>query len=213
MQSETKTRLLDATELLLAEYGPTGASLRSIADAASVNLAAVNYHFGSKESLIHAVFARRLGPVNERRLAMLDAVLFANPENPDLRGILRALVLPILETAFLPPSESNPVQLGALMIRFYTEPAKVVERGFNEQMARTANRFVEAIHKALPYLDPKTLHWRTHFCVGCIVHTMHGRNILAALSQGTVISDNAEKALEQMIPFLEAGLRAGVTHE
>ena len=213
MQPETKTRLLNATELLLAQHGPTGASLRSIAEAAGVNLAAVNYHFGSKESLIHAVFARRLGPVNQRRLVMLDEVLAANPENPDLRGILRALVLPILEIAFLPPSESNPVQLGSLMIRLYTEPAKVVERGFNEQMACTANRFVEAIHKSLPHLDPATLYWRAHFCVGCVVQTMHGRNILAALSKGTVISDNAEKALEQMIPFLEAGLRAGVTHE
>ncbi len=213
MQSETKTRLLDATELLIAQHGPSGASLRSIADTAGVNLAAVNYHFGSKEALIHAVFARRLAPVNERRLAMLDKVLAANPKKPDLRGILRALILPILETAFLPPSKSNPVQLGSLMMRLYTEPAKVVERGFNEQMASTANRFVEAIHKALPRLDPKTLYWRAHFCVGCMVHTMHGCNILSALSNGSVISDNAEKALEQMIPFLEAGLRAGVTHE
>ena len=213
MQLETKTRLLDATELLIAQHGPNGASLRAIADTAGVNLAAVNYHFGSKEALIHAVFARRLAPVNERRLAMLDKVLAANPKKPDLQGILRALILPILETAFIPPSKGNPVQLGALMMRLYTEPAKVVERDFNEQMACTANRFVEALHKSLPRLDQKTLYWRAHFCVGCLVHTMHGCNILSALSKGSVISDNAEIALEQMIPFLEAGLRAGVTHE
>jgi AcrR family transcriptional regulator len=213
MKPGTKSRILDSTELLIAEHGPNGVSLRSIAETAGVNLAAVNYHFGSKEALIHAVFARRLGPVNVRRLAMLDEVLAANPERPELRGVLRAMVLPILETAFLPPSEGNPVQLGSLMIRLYTEPAKVVERGFNEQMASTAERFVAALHQALPHVDRPTLLWRTHFCVGAIVHTMHGRAILAALSKGEIVSDNAEAALAQMLPFLEAGLRAGVSNE
>ncbi len=206
MQSETKTRILDAAEILLAQNGLSATSMRAITEAANVNLAAINYHFGSKEALIHAVFARRLAPVNERRLAMLDQVLKANPKRPKIRGILRAFALPILETAFQPTNENCPVQLGALMIRLYTEPAQVVERSFNEQMASTARRFVSALHAALPKLDNEVLYWRTHFCVGCLVHTMHARPILTAVSNGTIQCDNAEQALEQMLPFLEAGL-------
>ena len=209
MQIETKTRLLDATELLIAQYGPGGASLRSIAETAGVNLAAVNYHFGSKESLIHAVFARRLAPVNARRLAMLDEVLAVNPKKPNLRGVLRALILPILETAFLPPSKSNKVQLGALMVRLYTEPAQVVERSFNEQMASTAQRFVSALHQAVPHLKSETLYWRMSFCVGSLVHTMHASTLLKVVSKGSINNPTAAQALEQMLPFLEAGLTAG----
>ena len=209
MQPETKIRILDAAELLFAQHGLSDTSLRAITDAASVNLAAVNYHFGSKEALIHAVFARRLKPVNERRLAMLDEALLENSGKAQLRGILRAFVLPLLETAFLPSQENCPVQLGALMIRLYTEPAQVVERSFNEQMASTAHRFVSALHQAVPHLKKETLFWRMNFCVGSLVHTMHASTILKMVSKGTINNPTAEQALEQMLPFLEAGLTAG----
>ncbi len=209
MQTETKTRILDAAELLFAQHGLSETSLRAITDAASVNLAAVNYHFGSKEALIHAVFARRLKPVNERRLAMLDEALATKSGKARLRGILRAFALPLLETAFLPPQESSQVQLGALMIRLYTEPAQVVERSFNEQMASTAQRFVGALHQAVPHLKNDTLYWRMNFCVGSLVHTMQASTILKMVSKGTISNPTAAQALEQMLPFLEAGLTAG----
>ena len=69
----TKTRLLDTAERLFAHHGIEATSLRTITAEAGVNLAAVNYHFQSKEALMHAVIARRLDPINQRRLAMLDA--------------------------------------------------------------------------------------------------------------------------------------------
>ncbi len=208
MQPETKTRILDAAELLFAQHGLSDTSLRAITDAAAVNLAAVNYHFGSKEALIHAVFARRLKPVNERRLAMLDEALSAKPGKVQLRSILRAFVLPLLETAFLPPQENCQVQLGALIIRLYTEPAQVVERSFNEQMASTAQRFVSALHQAVPHIENETLYWRMNFCVGSLVHTMHSSTILKVVSKGTINNPTAARALEQMLPFLEAGFTA-----
>src|SRR5690606_31956188 len=61
-QSETVERILDAAELLFAEKGFAETSLRLITSKAGVNLAAVNYHFGSKKALIQAVFSRFLGP-------------------------------------------------------------------------------------------------------------------------------------------------------
>src|SRR5215469_13108585 len=90
---DTKARILDAAEKLFGQKGFEATSLRDITAEAQVNLAAVNYHFQSKESLIDAVIARRIEPVNRHRLEMLDA---AGP-NPTLEQILRAFLLPVLE--------------------------------------------------------------------------------------------------------------------
>ena len=206
MNQKTKTRILDAAERLFAKDGIDATSLRAITEAANANLAAVNYHFGSKESLVHAVFGRRLRPLNERRLEMLDTAIAANPK--DLHGILRAFALPMLETAFQPPHEGSPVNIGSLLIRLYTEPAQLVERGFNEQMACTAARFVNAVRAALPHLPEPVLYWRIHFCVGCLAHTMNARPILSALSHGIIDTNSPEQAFENMLPFLKAGLTA-----
>src|SRR5947208_16884641 len=67
----TKERILDSAESLFMEHGFEATSLRSITAAAAVNLAAVNYHFGSKEELFQAVLTRRLDPMNHARLSFL----------------------------------------------------------------------------------------------------------------------------------------------
>src|ERR1700735_4839102 len=90
---DTKTRILDAAEKLFGEKGFDGTSLRDITAEADVNLAAVNYHFQSKESLIEAVIMRAAGPINDKRLAMLEA---SGPD-PTIENILEAFVAPILE--------------------------------------------------------------------------------------------------------------------
>src|SRR5512134_3507154 len=71
-QHETRTRILDAAEELFMLHGFEGTSMRHLTSRAGVNLAAVNYHFGSKHALIEAVFRRRLDPMNAARIAELD---------------------------------------------------------------------------------------------------------------------------------------------
>src|ERR1700748_619927 len=90
---DTKTRILDAAEKLFGENGFDGTSLRDITAEADVNLAAVNYHFQSKDSLIDAVIARRIEPVNRRRIELLDA---AGP-NPTVEQVLEAFIAPVME--------------------------------------------------------------------------------------------------------------------
>src|SRR3954453_20324524 len=72
--ADTKTRILDAAERLFVEHGFEATSLRSLTSAAGVNLAAVNYHFGSKEELFQAVLTRRLDPMNQERIDLLAKV-------------------------------------------------------------------------------------------------------------------------------------------
>src|SRR3982750_1892652 len=98
---ETRTRILDAAEELFMQHGFEATSMRALTARASVNLAAVNYHFGSKHALIEAVFRRRLDPMNATRIAGLDK-LEATERSPPPEAIIRAFLspgLPLLEDA------------------------------------------------------------------------------------------------------------------
>jgi len=93
--SDTKTRLLDAAETLFADHGIAETSLRDITTHAAANLAAVNYHFGGKDGLLAAVFDRRLSPVNQARLELLEAFESAAGGHPvPLEQILYANMAP-----------------------------------------------------------------------------------------------------------------------
>ena len=95
---DTKTRILDAAEKLFGEKGFDGTSLRDITTEADVNLAAVNYHFQSKDALVRAVIARRVVPVNQRRLELLDACEQAAGAGPlPIEAVLDAFIRPVLE--------------------------------------------------------------------------------------------------------------------
>src|SRR6476659_7818141 len=93
----TKARILDAAEMLFMEHGFEATSLRAITAAAAVNLAAVNYHFGSKEELFQSVLPRRLDPMNQRRLELLTRFeAEAAPKPLPCDRILSALLIPAL---------------------------------------------------------------------------------------------------------------------
>src|SRR5215469_6172712 len=113
---DTKARILDAAEKLFGQKGFEATSLRDITAEAQVNLAAVNYHFQSKDSLIDAVIARRIEPVNRRRLEMLGE---AGPD-PTIEQILTAFLAPVFEMHV----ESVVPLLGRAM----AEPHQFVER-------------------------------------------------------------------------------------
>ena len=96
----TKDKILDAAEALFMEHGFEATSLRSITTAAAVNLAAVNYHFGSKEELFQAVLTRRLDPMNQERLDLLTRLEHdAGPAPLPCDRILSAMFVPALRLA------------------------------------------------------------------------------------------------------------------
>src|SRR5512134_142774 len=98
--ADTKTRILDAAEELFMEHGFEATSLRSLTASAGVNLAAVNYHFGSKEELFQAVLTRRLDPMNLERIDLLTALEKAAAPRPvPCERILGAMLIPPLKLA------------------------------------------------------------------------------------------------------------------
>ncbi len=206
--SATKTRLLDAAEALFLEHGFEATSLRAITAAAGVNLAGVNYHFGSKEELFQAVLTRRLDPMNQARLDLLSRMEQDAPTAPlACEKILAALFIPALNLARDP--ERGGKNFLRLLGRAYADPAPFIRQFLSEQYAVMIARFKAAFARALPDLPRKELSWRLHFLMGALSYTLAGTDalkLIAELAPGE--TDTDEILLRRLAPFLLAGLTA-----
>lgn len=204
----TKDRLLDAAEALFMEHGFEATSLRLITAAAGANLAAANYHFGSKEALFQAVLTRRLDPMNLERLELLDR--FEGQSAPAPLGcdrILAALLIPALRLARDRVRGGN--NFLRLLGRAYADPAPFIRRFLSEQYAQMITRFKGAFGRALPHLPKKELSWRLHFIMGALSYTLAGTDALKIISElNPLETDNDEILLRRLAPFLLAGLNA-----
>jgi AcrR family transcriptional regulator len=192
---DTKSRILDSAEKLFGMNGFEATSLRDITAEAQVNLAAVNYHFQSKESLVDAVIARRIEPVNLRRLEMLEA---AGP-NPSIEQILTAFLAPWLD--------QNLAIVVPLVGRVMSDPTQFVERVFKKQLALVSRRFQDALQRDLPELPRAELVWRLHFTVGVMTHTMSWSKVLRDLSGGLCDVSDRDALVERIVAFAAAGFR------
>ncbi|MGC9970113.1 MAG: TetR/AcrR family transcriptional regulator [Bryobacteraceae bacterium] len=199
----TKDRILDAAERLFGDRGFTDTSLRTITAEAGANLAAVNYHFQSKDALIQAVFARRLGPLNQQRMAMLDACEARAGDGPlPIEDVLRAFLEPVLKIG-----HERASTFGRLLGRMYIDPGDIFERIFREQFSAAKVRFLGAFRRALPELPPEEMFWRLHFVIGALAHTMAGLHHLKVTSEGLCDASDLETTLNRLIAFLAAGFR------
>ncbi|HLJ18219.1 MAG TPA: TetR/AcrR family transcriptional regulator [Bryobacteraceae bacterium] len=205
--TNTKTRILDTAERLFAAHGFEAASLRAITAEAGVNLAAVNYHFRSKEILIEAVITRRLGPINRRRLEMLDACeVEAGKRPPELEKIMEAFFAPVFE--------AHPHEMGSflpLMGRMLMVPEQFQRQIFDKHFAAIVRRFEAALDLALPKLPPVERRWRNIFSIGAMTHTLLLSRILPALSQGLCDLSDGKAVTRWIVTFVSAGLRAPAT--
>jgi AcrR family transcriptional regulator len=201
--SETKQKILDVAERLFGEQGYDAVSLRHIIAEAGVNLAAVHYHFGSKDDLLLEVVMRKVQPVNERRLALLDqAEAEAAPGPPPLERVLEAFLLPAVLMAGKSP------EFVKLMGRLHAEGTATAI--FLKHFEPLINRFRAAMRGALPDLPEEELAWRTHFMVGAMAHTLNGPPATRPVPNGAS-GDDPRLVAGYLIAFLSGGLRAPVT--
>jgi AcrR family transcriptional regulator len=204
--NETKIRILDAAERLFAQQG-LDVPIRAITDEAGVNLAAVNYHFQSKEALVDAVIARRFEPVTRRRLEMLDAVEARAGSGPlPLEPVLEAFFAPLLE-----PPEPGFEHLKSLMGRLFSMADDFVKRVFRVHLGLVVERFTAALARAVPELPDAERACRLYFAVGAVVHVMNWSRIIPTLSNGLVDPSDTKALLNQLIVFAAAGFRAPQT--
>jgi AcrR family transcriptional regulator len=203
--TDTREALLDAAESLFAEHGVQAASLRAITQQAGANLAAVHYHFGSKEGLVRAVFSRRVGPLNQERLRRLDE---CEREQGEVEEVVRAFVEPLLKMRREAPEGSR--QFARLMGRSFNEPNEEVRTIVSEEFGPMVRRFTAALARRLPHLQEREILWRFHFVAGAMAHTVSCGDLLERYSEGACRAGDVEEALEHLITFVAAGLRAPV---
>lgn len=202
----TKERLLDAAERLFAERGIAATSLRAIIAAAGVNLAAVHYHFGSKEALVTAVVERRIQPLNRERLEMLDKLEQRGARRPPrLEEIVEAFLAPPLR--FGKDPERGEIFL-KLIGRLLAEPELFFGRIAAGQFAEVRDRFLNALGKALPHLTAEEIFWRLMFAVGAMAQATQLAPHIQAASGGLCRPAGIEETLRRLVLFIAGGLRA-----
>src|ERR1700674_967063 len=206
--ADTKTRILDAAEQLFMEHGFEATSLRSLTTAASVNLAAVNYHFGSKEELFQAVLTRRLDPMNAERIKLLERIERESAGRPlSCEKVLFAMLIPALKLAR--DEKRGGKNFLRLVGRAYADPAPFIRHFLSAQYAEMIGRYKEAFLRALPHLSRQELTWRLHFVMGALSYTLAGTDALKLFAQvAQTDRENDELLLRRLAPFLVAGLKA-----
>ena len=206
----TRNRILDSAESLFAQKGISGTSLRAITKDAQVNLAAVHYHFGSKEALLDAVLARRSRPVNQERMKLLSAMREESEGAPlDIEEVLDAYVMPGIRAVEIAVERS--AHIARLLVRIEAQPPEVVEALFKKNLGLVNRAFLEELHRSLPHLSEETMGERFRFAMGTLSFIFSGNFDLDVIDSHPCPPLDLEKRLRHAIAFLGAALRAPET--
>ena len=205
---ETRTRILDAAEELFMQHGFEGTSMRQLTAKAGANLAAVNYHFGSKNALVEAVFRRRLDPMNTARIAELERLereAAGRPLSPE--QIIHAFIGASLH--MIEDTKSGGRNFIRLLGRTYTDPQKPIRALIGQLYAPAMERYKAAFARALPQMPAEELVWRMHFMFGTLAYTLAATDTVQLIA-GCKAEDRYDSQLLEgrLAAFLVAGLLA-----
>ena len=204
--AHTRTRILDAAEALFAERGFESVSLRHITAAADVNLASVNYHFGSKEALIDEVIARRIQPINLRRLALLDERLAATDEPLALEALVDCFITPVLDTAG--DSTHSERLFSRLMSRCLAEGTDRFPEVLIKQFTEVIARFVSEMSRTLPGVPAEIHQLRILFMAGAMSHALFNFDKLGPAAGTRARRPDMATLKAEMIAFIATGFSA-----
>ena len=203
----TKMRLLDVSARLFAESGFDSVSLRLITENAEANLAAVNYHFGSKEELITAVVEKLVGPVNQRRLALLRKI------NLDISGacesIVEAFIDPVIQAASRGDEEDQ--RYCKLMSRCIASRDERVTSLVLRQFPEVLAKFVDALRSVCPWISSDEAHMRIMFMAGAMAHSLFHHDKLVMISEGRCEIASLDGLRDELVQFISAGMSAGTS--
>src|SRR5579864_7013357 len=201
-----KDRILDAAERLFARHGFYGVSVRDITEAAGVDVALVNYHFGSKRELFAAVFQRRAEMLNPERLARLEEVRRAAlPGVASLEDIVNSFTYPLLERsarggpgwksyfALVAQVNNSPEWAPVLMTQHF-DPLVV--------------KFIAVLREALPQCSAREIYWGYQFLTGALTLTFAETGRIDTLSGGLCKAADLDSVHERLSPYVAAGFRA-----
>jgi AcrR family transcriptional regulator len=202
----TRGAILSAAERLYADRGFGEVTLRDIVAAADVNLAAVNYHFGSKDELIAELFVTRSLATNRERLNEMKSAEEAGGGRAGIDAILRALVGPTLRGCLGPTSEGSTA--ARFMIRASIESVPPIRRIKNREVDHL-KKFAAAMRRSLPGRDEVDLYWGLHFALAMAHQTIRDSERLTKLSEGKCDLNDVEGIIDRVVAVSVMALTGG----
>lgn len=200
--TSTKEKILNVAEELFADHGFSETSLRMITAKAEVNLASVNYHFGSKKTLIQAVFERFMDRFTADLNAEMDRLDHSN-QTLQVYDVLGTLINPITQLDQLRPDGAGVFM--NLLGRAYAETQGHIRRFAMEHYAGVLRRFTQLLHTTSPYLQPTEMFWRLHFMLGSFIFTLAGHEALQEISESDFDQKvSIEEIVRRLVPFMSA---------
>jgi AcrR family transcriptional regulator len=199
--TETRGRILRAATKVFAERSYGSVTTREIAAQADVCLALLHYHFGQKEELYRAIWAKHYEDVTRVRHERLAAVDFDRP--------VETVVREITETFYGPPfavlKNNEGRWFGYVMAREMADPGESSRGVLKRFVDPTASKFLKAYERALPELSKSQRSWCYQFMVGAILHALTDAGRLARISEGAAKSKDAAAAVPMLVDFAVAG--------
>lgn len=203
---DTRERILDAAEHLFSHNGFHRTSIKQLASEAKVNLAAINYHFGSKMALIEKVIERRLRPINQQRMERLEAVR-QTAARKGSRPLAEDLLHAFIEPAF---TINTPMRerrcLLALEGCAFSEPDTTIRTIFINQFKPPYMLLFQAMREALPDLPEDVLLWRLHFAIGTMTHCMRLYSVGLPSSDLFPPIDDIKTLTNLLLDFVTSGI-------
>ncbi|GAB4189664.1 MAG: TetR/AcrR family transcriptional regulator [Wenzhouxiangellaceae bacterium] len=203
MTNPTRQRLLESAEILFSQQGFTATPLRQITEHAKANLAAVNYHFGSKIALIREVLRARLDQLNDERIRRLDEL-----EQAATPASVEQLLAALIEPALMMSRDDNlgGIRFVRLLARAYAENDRELHRFLRHHYSHVMRRFASALAAALPAMEPMSLRWHLDFVIGSLTYAM--ADFSGHFSHMNQIHIDASVIAEHLVSFAAAGLHA-----
>src|SRR3954451_21110307 len=203
---QTRTSILAAAERLYADRGFGDVTLRDIVAEANVNLAAVNYHFGSKDELIAELFVTRSIATNRERLHELKTAEEQGGGRAPIDLILRSLVGPTLRGCLGPENQRSTA--ARFMIRASIESVPPIRRIKNREIDHL-RKFAAAMKRSLPQRSEVDLYWGLHFALAMAHHTIREGERLTKLSEGSCDLADVAGIIQRVVAVSVMALTGG----
>lgn len=205
--NDTQIKIVEAAEIEFAEMGYGGASIREITKRAGVNIAAINYHFGSKEVLFKEMVRYRIEPINRLRIDMLEKAQKENDSKPlRIEKVVDFIVRPLLSE--LISERGSDFRFMRAMGKAMSEERTFMKELHQDILKEIVAKFSKAIAESLNNPGFKRISYGMHFLSCCILGVMMQHTRLQFISGGKIDLHDTDNLSDHLVAFISAGLRA-----